>query len=53
LSKETWTLKLSIRRILEQAEREQFEQYLEDDETEKNPTLGDLFGDKFEKGKKK
>ncbi|MDY0295497.1 MAG: S1 RNA-binding domain-containing protein [Acholeplasmataceae bacterium] len=53
LSKETWTLKLSIRRILEQAEREQFEQYLEDDETEKNPTLGDLFGDKFEKSKKK
>lgn len=53
LSKETWTLKLSIRRILEQAEREQFEQYLEDDETEKNPTLGDLFGHKFEKSKKK
>ncbi|HPG42788.1 MAG TPA: S1 RNA-binding domain-containing protein [Acholeplasmataceae bacterium] len=53
VSKDTWTLKLSIRRILEQAEREQYEQYLEDDEKDQNPTLGDLFGEKFEKGKKK
>ena len=53
VSKDTWTLKLSIRRILEQAEREQYEQYLEDDEKDQNPTLGDLFGEKFQKGKKK
>ena len=53
VSKDAWTLKLSIRRILEQAEREQYEQYLEDDEKDQNPTLGDLFGEKFEKGKKK
>ena len=52
LSKESWTLKLSIRRILEKAERESYEQYLEDDEEDQNPTLGDLFGDKL-KGKKK
>ena len=53
VSKETWSLKLSIRRILEKAERESFEQYLEDDTNEKNPTLGDLFGEKLTKSKKK
>jgi small subunit ribosomal protein S1 len=53
LSKETWTLKLSIRRILEKAERESYEQYLEDDVKDSNPTLGDLFGEKLQKGKKK
>ncbi|MDY0074774.1 MAG: S1 RNA-binding domain-containing protein [Acholeplasmataceae bacterium] len=52
LNRDTWTLKLSIRRILEKAERESFEQYLEDEESDQNPTLGDLFGDKL-KGKKK
>lgn len=48
-NKDTWSLKLSIRRVLEKAERESFEQYLEDDAEEKNPTLGDLFGKEFKK----
>jgi small subunit ribosomal protein S1 len=42
-SKETWAMKLSIRRILEQAERASFEQYLADEEDDSNATLGDLF----------
>lgn len=48
-NKDTWSLKLSIRRVLEKAERESFEQYLEDDAEEKNPTLGDLFGKELKK----
>lgn len=52
LNRDTWTLKLSIRRILEKAERESFEQYLEDEESDQNPTLGDLFGDKLKSKKK-
>ena len=51
VNKDEWVLKLSIRRILEKAERESYEKYLEDDEEDQNPTLGDLFGDKL-KGKK-
>lgn len=46
-NRDTWSLKLSIRRILEKAERESFEQYLEDEETDKNPTIGDLFAKDF------
>ena len=42
-SKDTWSMKLSIRRILEQAERASFEQYLADEEDDSNATLGDLF----------
>lgn len=53
VNKDQWTLKLSIRRIQERAERESFEQYLEDDDKEQNVTLGDLFGEKLQKGKKK
>jgi len=48
-NKDTWSLKLSIRRVLEKAERASFEQYLEDETEEKNPTLGDLFGKEFKK----
>ncbi|MFH0766869.1 MAG: S1 RNA-binding domain-containing protein [Bacillota bacterium] len=46
-NKDQWSLKLSIRRVLEKAERDSFEQYLEDEETEKNPTIGDLFAKDF------
>jgi small subunit ribosomal protein S1 len=53
VNRDSWSLKLSIRRILEKAERASYEQYLEEDESEKNPTLGDLFGDKLQKSKKK
>ncbi len=42
-NKETWTMKLSIRRVLEKAERASFEQYLEDEEKDQNVTIGDLF----------
>ncbi len=46
-NRDTWSLKLSIRRVLEKAERDSFEQYLEDEETDKNPTIGDLFAKDF------
>ncbi len=46
-NKDQWSLKLSIRRVLEKVERESFEQYLEDEDTEKNPTIGDLFANDF------
>ncbi|TNF09308.1 MAG: 30S ribosomal protein S1 [Bacillota bacterium] len=42
-NRDTWSMKLSIRRILEQAERASFEQYLADEEDDSNATLGDLF----------
>jgi len=48
-NKDTWSMKLSIRRILEKAERDSFEQYLEDEDTEKNTTIGDLFTKDFKK----
>jgi small subunit ribosomal protein S1 len=48
-NKDTWSMKLSIRRILEKAERDSFEQYLEDEDQEKNPTIGDLFTKDFKK----
>jgi small subunit ribosomal protein S1 len=48
-SKDTWTMKLSIRRVLEKAERASFEQYLEDEEKEQNTTIGDLFTKDFKK----
>ena len=53
VSREQWALKLSIRRIQERAERESYEQYLEEDEEGQNPKLGDLFAEKLQKGKKK
>jgi small subunit ribosomal protein S1 len=53
VSREQWALKLSIRRILERAERASYEQYLEEDEESQNPKLGDLFAEKLQKGKKK
>jgi len=43
VSKDTWVLKLSIRRVLEKAERATYEQYLETDEKSQNQTIGDLF----------
>jgi len=47
-NRDQWSLKLSIRRVLEKAERESFEQYLEDEEEkDKNPTIGDLFAKDF------
>jgi small subunit ribosomal protein S1 len=52
-SKETWSLKLSIRRILEKAERASFEQYLEDGEKNETTTLGDLFEHELKKPSKK
>lgn len=51
-NKDTWSMKLSIRRILEQQERASFEQYLEDDEKDQGTTLGDLFEDTLKKTKK-
>lgn len=51
-NKDTWSMKLSIRRILEQQERASFEQYLEDDVKDQGTTLGDLFEDTFKKTKK-
>ena len=38
-------LELSIRRIKEDAEREEFNKYMEQQEAVENETLGDLFGD--------
>ena len=38
-------LELSIRRIKEDAEREEFNKYMQQQETVENETLGDLFGD--------
>ena len=46
-SKETWTLKLSIRRVLEKAERASYEQYLENDDKNQGQTIGDLFTKDF------
>jgi len=43
VSKDTWVLKLSIRRVLEKAERASYEQYLENDDKNQNQTIGDLF----------
>jgi len=43
VSKDTWVLKLSIRRVLEKAERASYEQYLENDDKSQNQTIGDLF----------
>ena len=38
-------LELSIRRIAEDAEREEFNNYMQTQEAVENETLGDLFGD--------
>ena len=38
-------LELSIRRIKEDAEREEFNKYMAQQETVENETLGDLFGE--------
>lgn len=48
-NREQWSLKLSIRRVLEKAERASFEQYLEDDEQDEGVTIGDLFEDDLKK----
>jgi len=52
LNKDEWKLKLSIRRILEKAERKSFEQYLEDEVEDQNVTIGDLFQEELSKTKK-
>lgn len=43
VNKEQWILNLSIRRVLEKAERASFEQYLEADEKSEGQTIGDFF----------
>ncbi len=53
LYKDQWILKLSIRRLLEEAERASFEQYLEDDSNQSNVTIGDLFSKELKKPNKK
>ncbi|MBE0700783.1 MAG: 30S ribosomal protein S1 [Acholeplasmataceae bacterium] len=52
-NRDQWSLKLSIRRVLEKAERESFEQYLEDDESNDTVTIGDLFEKDLKEKKKK
>ncbi len=52
-NKDQWSLKLSIRRVLEKAERATFEQYLEDEkEDNSGTTIGDLFEKELTKTKK-
>ncbi|TVP85220.1 MAG: 30S ribosomal protein S1 [Acholeplasmataceae bacterium] len=48
-NREQWSLKLSIRRVLEKVERDSFEQYLEDEEQDEGVTIGDLFEDEMKK----
>ena len=43
VSYDNWALKLSIRRVLERAERASFEKYLEAEEESHTTTIGDLF----------
>ena len=50
LDKRNWHLKISIKQLKEQKEREIFEKYKEDETMEKQ-TLGDLFKDKFDEFK--
>ncbi|MDO9629349.1 MAG: S1 RNA-binding domain-containing protein [Acholeplasmataceae bacterium] len=53
VNKDQWNLKLSIRRVLEKAERATFEQYLEDEkEDNSGTTIGDLFEKELTKTKK-
>lgn len=40
----TWTLKLSVAKVLEKKERESFEKYLENETEDKGQTIGDLIG---------
>lgn len=40
-----WTLRLSVRRILQQEERKQFEKYMNQEESDSNVTIGDMFKD--------
>lgn len=54
VNRDQWFVRMSIRRVLEKAERATFEQYLEDEVSTDNPTIGDLFADELEDdGKKK
>ncbi len=48
-NRDQWSLKLSIRRVLEKVERDSFEQYLEDEEQDEGVTIGDLFEDEMKK----
>lgn len=41
--RDQWELKLSIKRVLMQEERAQYEQYLEDEQDQEGTTIGDLF----------
>lgn len=50
--RDQWELKLSIRRVLEKAERASYEQYLEEGQEAETTTIGDLFADDFKKKKK-
>src|SRR5690606_13139816 len=44
-SKDNWVLKLSVKRILNQLERAEFEKYLGEDENQEDFTLGDIYTD--------
>ncbi len=44
-NKDNWVLKLSVKRILNQLERAEFEKYLGEDENQEDFTLGDIYTD--------
>ncbi len=50
-NRSNWSLKMSIRRVLEKSERDSFEKYLDDEEESQKITLGDLFEDQFKNKK--
>lgn len=49
INHQEWVMKLSIRRLLEQIEREQFEQYMTEEKSEESLKLGDIFKDVLKK----
>ncbi|VEU82563.1 S1 RNA-binding domain-containing protein [Acholeplasma hippikon] len=44
-NRDNWVLKLSVRRLLENLERQEFEKYLGNESEQESVTLGDLFED--------
>jgi len=48
-NKNNWSLKLSVKMVENRKERESFEKYLQQDETDIKQTIGDLFADKLKK----
>jgi len=51
VDKDNWRMKISIKALKDQKERELFEKYKESEEEVKKQTLGDLFKDKFDEFK--